>query len=1194
MEISSSITEGQLLLRCLKPSLAVTAITFAGELRKWKHTFFSPWQRCCSASARMVATVPTSMYSQNNFSLSKLYLSAATIGVNKVEQSLEHRSLHVLYVHHTSSVALFHHTKERSTEYRRPGSEHAPVSSERLAGDVEHHIGALLGPEETAEMLVQVRRWWNGEFRQFLRAEFVDDNQITPDGERIVPEMLGRFQVLPCDEIAVPPNPAPLPTEAVGFSQCHRLLLIHIKVGNGRKTLFWRDKWLDGQAVQDLAPALASAVSRRALKNLTVADALLDSGWIRGITGGLTVAVIEEYLMLWSSLARVSLQENVDDQIIWKWTSDRQYSAKSAYLALHLGAQEFPGHELIWSTWLPLWVKIFLWLAFRRRLWTADRRLRHGLDARAVCYLCDDLPETIDHLLVSCSFARDQLLHNRRAASAQMLKAVAGHNCHQICRRAEKMEAHLRQSMAAVLLSQCQDGCHCVHVNSHNFFSHNNFSLSKLYLSAATIGVDEVEQSLEHRSLHVLYAHHTSGVALFHHTKKLSTEDRRPGCEHAPVSSECLTGDVEHHIGSLLSLEDIAEMLVQVRWGHGDGGLNGDFRHLLRAEFIDDDHIAPNGKRIVPEMLRRFQVFPFVELGEPPTTLGTEAAHSFQCHRLLIHVADETEMELRLHCMENSSPITEGQLLLRCLKLSLATTFHRFAGELRKWKHTFFSPWQWCCSASVRMVATVPTSMYSHNFFSHNNFSLSKLYLSAATIGVNKVEQSLEHRSLHVLYTHHTSGIALFHHTKKLCTEDRRPGCEHAPVSSERLTSDVKHHIGALLGLEEIAEMLVQVRWRRVDRGQNGGFRHLLHAEFLGDEHIAPNGKRIVPEMTRRFEDCPVDESGVAPDPTSLATEVVHSSHCHRLLIYLVDETELELSLHCLRDAFAEKKMKRDVIFGLRSVAVGVVANVPAVAAHGEREGLEALACGGRRLGTGVGIDPEDVVPTGGVGDDGGRGPRRLAGASRGGHGKPDDLTRLRSSAPGFARGTAAERGRRKDGEGDHNEVDAGFLRKESSAFLSDGLSGWSIPTAIGDHSAASTRAHEDNQDGDEIIRSHGSTVFDRKLIVPHVLTHIALFCLCPKAQNTSLLISELVHVASQEQAMLHECLELLNQVSALQQSAGGGTELALSSSSVVVITWCCQREIGESIKGRENAGQRCNELTINENIRQQTARVQT
>ncbi|WVZ66562.1 hypothetical protein U9M48_015765, partial [Paspalum notatum var. saurae] len=185
---------------------------------------------------------------------------------------------------------------------------------------------------------------------------------------------------------------------------------ILVKVGNGKKTLFWLDRWMDGQALCALTSVLASAVSRRDLKSLTVADGLTDVRWIRGITGGLTVAVIEEYIGLWVRRViageRVSLQENVEDQVVWRWTADGKYSAKSVYLALHHGAQEFLGHRLIWQTWLTLRVKIFLWLAFRRRLWTADRRRRHGLDARDVSFLCDALPESIDHLLVSCSFSR--------------------------------------------------------------------------------------------------------------------------------------------------------------------------------------------------------------------------------------------------------------------------------------------------------------------------------------------------------------------------------------------------------------------------------------------------------------------------------------------------------------------------------------------------------------------------------------------------------------------------------------------------------------------------------------------------------------------------------------------------------------------------------------------------------------------
>lgn len=42
----------------------------------------------------------------------------------------------------------------------------------------------------------------------------------------------------------------------------------------------------------------------------------------------------------------------------------------------------------------------------RRRHWTTDRRRRHGLDAEDHCYLCDQYLETIDHIIVSCSFSR--------------------------------------------------------------------------------------------------------------------------------------------------------------------------------------------------------------------------------------------------------------------------------------------------------------------------------------------------------------------------------------------------------------------------------------------------------------------------------------------------------------------------------------------------------------------------------------------------------------------------------------------------------------------------------------------------------------------------------------------------------------------------------------------------------------------
>jgi hypothetical protein len=49
---------------------------------------------------------------------------------------------------------------------------------------------------------------------------------------------------------------------------------------------------------------------------------------------------------------------------------------------------------------------MFLWLAIRNRCWTADRLAKRGLSHPDKCPLCDQLDETIQHLLTTCVVAR--------------------------------------------------------------------------------------------------------------------------------------------------------------------------------------------------------------------------------------------------------------------------------------------------------------------------------------------------------------------------------------------------------------------------------------------------------------------------------------------------------------------------------------------------------------------------------------------------------------------------------------------------------------------------------------------------------------------------------------------------------------------------------------------------------------------
>jgi hypothetical protein len=117
------------------------------------------------------------------------------------------------------------------------------------------------------------------------------------------------------------------------------------------------------------------------------------------------VLVIVECLHLWDRSEGFQLQPQQADVVHWRWTA--AIARDWAYQLLHHGRCPFCGADLIWKSGAPLRVKIFLWLACRRRIWTADRRRWRGLDAHDACWLCDQQPETADHLLVVCPVAKE-------------------------------------------------------------------------------------------------------------------------------------------------------------------------------------------------------------------------------------------------------------------------------------------------------------------------------------------------------------------------------------------------------------------------------------------------------------------------------------------------------------------------------------------------------------------------------------------------------------------------------------------------------------------------------------------------------------------------------------------------------------------------------------------------------------------
>jgi len=103
----------------------------------------------------------------------------------------------------------------------------------------------------------------------------------------------------------------------------------------------------------------------------------------------------------------IQLSDDRADRLCWKWTADRTFSTASAYQSFFIGQQSVEGARLLRKAHAPAKCKFFIWLVQHDKCWTAARRRRHGLQDDDSCVLCEQAPETIDHLLIQCPFARE-------------------------------------------------------------------------------------------------------------------------------------------------------------------------------------------------------------------------------------------------------------------------------------------------------------------------------------------------------------------------------------------------------------------------------------------------------------------------------------------------------------------------------------------------------------------------------------------------------------------------------------------------------------------------------------------------------------------------------------------------------------------------------------------------------------------
>lgn len=103
-----------------------------------------------------------------------------------------------------------------------------------------------------------------------------------------------------------------------------------VTIGDGRKALFWESPWACSSTLKAVAPNLFRHARK---KKRTVAEALQDNKWIDDIQYNLTTALVTDFFkvfeIIWTS--GITLTQDIEDNIRWKWTTSGVYTTKSAY-----------------------------------------------------------------------------------------------------------------------------------------------------------------------------------------------------------------------------------------------------------------------------------------------------------------------------------------------------------------------------------------------------------------------------------------------------------------------------------------------------------------------------------------------------------------------------------------------------------------------------------------------------------------------------------------------------------------------------------------------------------------------------------------------------------------------------------------------------------------------------------------------
>jgi len=192
-----------------------------------------------------------------------------------------------------------------------------------------------------------------------------------------------------------------------GSASLQFLQQLRVEVGNGEKTRFWEDPWMQDGVLKQVFPELYKLSTQ---KHNVIARMGWFEGqewrWVLAWRRELTHEEIQKVDALQRCLQHYKVDQSKDDRL-W-WGTEKCYTVKA--LQKQLSSRDSSRDScdnLVCKAWMklaPPKVEFFMWLALLGKLNTKEVLWRKGIlqEDQLECPFCSAPKETVDHILMDC------------------------------------------------------------------------------------------------------------------------------------------------------------------------------------------------------------------------------------------------------------------------------------------------------------------------------------------------------------------------------------------------------------------------------------------------------------------------------------------------------------------------------------------------------------------------------------------------------------------------------------------------------------------------------------------------------------------------------------------------------------------------------------------------------------------------